>query len=314
VKLTKSVKVGFLATLALIIIYLGTNFLKGRTLFASSNTYHTIYEHCKGLNVASPVLLNGVSVGTVRKLQVLPHKGYSVLVTFDTKKDVKLTDATQARLASTSILGYKAIDLHLGEGKPLKNYDTVPGHVEQSMWGTIFESTMPALGDVQNISALTSQFIANLIANTDKINSIFSNLEDTTYRFKKTLHDNQHNFHIVSQNMSEVSSALAHGKDGVGPLLKNINQLMQGVEGVAWQELAMKFDSILSSVSKILNKMAQDHNSVSQLLDNDEFYTNLNQTLGDLDALLVDFKTRPWRYINFSVFGKKQSQQPTQRE
>ena len=313
-KLTKEVKVGLLATVALTTVYIGVNFLKGRSLFSSNNTYQAVYGNCKGLNIASSVLLNGVPVGTVRQLQILPNKEHSVLVTFETKKNIKLTDTTQAWLTSTSILGDKVIDLRLQEGNPLKNYDTVTGHVERSMLGDFFDGAMPTLGDVENVSALTSQFIANLIANTDKINSIFSNLENTTQRLSKTVSDNQKQIHRVSHNMAEVSSALADSKNGVRPLLKKLNQSMQSVESIEVQELAAKFDHILGSTSTILNKIGQGDNSFSRLLDNDGLYNNLNQTLSNLDALLVDFKARPWRYIKFSVFGKKQSQPQSQQE
>jgi phospholipid/cholesterol/gamma-HCH transport system substrate-binding protein len=36
-----------------------------------------------------------------------------------------------------------------------------------------------------------------------------------------------------------------------------------------------------------------------------ELYNHLNATMRDLDALLIDFKEHPKRYINVSVFGKK---------
>jgi phospholipid/cholesterol/gamma-HCH transport system substrate-binding protein len=304
VKLNKEVKVGLLAVVALTIFYLGFNFLKGKEVFSSNNSYYTIYDNCQGLSTSSPVLLNGMPVGRVKSLQILPHRAHNVLVAFETQRDIQLTDATQARLISPSLLGDKAIALLIKEGNPLKNYDTVPGKIEPSLGDTVIEGTLPALQDVQNISLLVNQFVANLIENTDRINSIFTNLEDTTRQLKETIDKNQHEFHTLSQNMSEVSSVLADRKDGVRPLLTKLNRLMEGVQGQEAEEILNKLNTILGSVGRMVEKTELKSNSLSRLLYDDHFYSNLNKTLGNLDKLVVDLKSHPWRYFNFSVFGR----------
>lgn len=303
-KIGQEVKVGLLATTALTIIYLGFNFLQGRAVFSSNNSYYTTYSNCKGLNTASPVLLNGMPVGRVRNMRILPDKEHNILVTFETAKDIRLTDTTTARLISPAFLGDKAIELLIKEGKPLKNYDTVPGQVEKGFGDTFTESALPAMQDVKDISLLAGQFVANLIENMDKINSIFSNLEETTRYLKQTISKNQQEFHTLSRNMSEVSSALADSKDGVKPFLTKLNQLMEEVEA---KELAEKLNYALGSVGKVLDETGQGKNSLGKLLYDDSFYNNLDKTLSNLDKLLIDLKIHPWRYVSFSVFGRKQN-------
>jgi len=314
VRLSKEVKVGLLATVALAIVYLGFNFLKGKEVLSSKNSYYTIYDNCQGLSSASPVLLNGMPVGRVRNLQILPNREHSVLVTFETQQDIKLTDTTKTRLISPSLLGGKAIALLIEEGNPLKNYDTVPGEIEQSLGDAFVEGTFPALKDAQNISLLANQFVANLIENTDRINNIFSSLEGAAQQLQQTINQNQHEFHTVSQNMSEVSSALVDSKNGVRPLLTKLNQLMEGVEGKEAKALAEKLDSILGSVGRMVEKTEKGSNSFSQLLYDDHFYNNLNQTLGNLDKVLIDLRAHPWRYINLSIFGKTQGRKKAKKE
>jgi phospholipid/cholesterol/gamma-HCH transport system substrate-binding protein len=314
VKLNKEVKVGLLAVVALTIFYLGFNFLQGKEIFSSNNSYYTIYDNCQGLSASSPVLLNGMPIGRVKSLQILSDREHNVLVTFETQKDIKLTDATQARLISSSLLGGKAIALLIKEGNPLKNYDTVPGKIEQSLGDTVIEGTLPALKDVQNLSLLANQFVANLIENTDRINIIFSNLEDTTRQLKETIDKNQHEFHTLSQNMSGVSSVLADRKNGVRPLLTKLNQLMEGVQGQEAGEILTKINALLNSVSRIVEKTELRSNSLSRLLYDDHFYNNLNKTLGNLDKLVVDLKSHPWRYFNFSVFGRTQGHEQAETE
>jgi phospholipid/cholesterol/gamma-HCH transport system substrate-binding protein len=306
VKLNKEVKVGLLAVVALTIFYLGFNFLQGKEIFSSNNSYYTIYDNCQGLSASSPVLLNGMPVGRVKSLQILSDREHNVLVTFEIQRDIKLTDATQARLISSSLLGGKAIALLIKEGNPLKNYDTVPGKIEQSLGDTVIEGTLPALKDVQNLSLLANQFVANLIENTGRIN--------TTRQLKETIDKNQHEFHTLSQNMSEISGVLADRKNGVRPLLTKLNQLVEGVQGQEAGEIPNKINALLNSVSRIVEKTELRSNSLSRLLYDDHFYNNLNKTLGNLDKLVVDLKSHPWRYFNFSVFGRTQGHEQAETE
>ncbi|MHA7877795.1 MAG: MlaD family protein [Bacteroidota bacterium] len=308
-KLNKEVKVGLLAIIALATVYLGINFLKGRVVFSLKNSYRTIYANSKGLNVASPVLLNGVSVGKVTKLQTLPDKGYNVLVTFETDKNIQLTNATEALLISASLFGEKAIELYIEPGDTLKNHDMVPGKIEQGFGGGLLKGTLPALQDIQKISLLANQFITNLIGNMDTINSIFSHLENTTQVLSQTASSSQQDFHLLSQNLIKISSALADNGSGVQPFLENLNRLMQGTQGKEVPALIAKLNHILSSAVKVLNKMEQENSSFGLLLEDDNLYHNLNEALGNLNAILVDLKRHPWRYINISLFGRKRVQE-----
>jgi phospholipid/cholesterol/gamma-HCH transport system substrate-binding protein len=45
--------------------------------------------------------------------------------------------------------------------------------------------------------------------------------------------------------------------------------------------------------------------TVGKLMTNDTLYQNLSNSLESLNLLLLDLKANPKRYVNFSVFGKK---------
>lgn len=313
-KIGKEVKVGLLATTALIIIYLGSNFLKGKELFSSHNIYYTTYSNSAGLRTSSPVLINGMTVGRVKNVQILHNKDHSVLVTLGIEKDIILTDATKAQLISRSLLGEKAIELLIEPGNPLKKFDTLPGKVEQSLSDTFMNSALPALSDAKGVSQLANQFLASLVENTDRINSILANLEVTARELRKTVKVNQEGVNQVTQNLTTFSDVLADSKNGVAPLLVKLNQLMEGLEGQEVKVAATKIDNILGSLEQVFNKPEEGQNNLSKLLYDEAFYHNLNKTLVNLDQLLVDWKTHPWRYISFSVFGKKQRHEEIERK
>jgi len=55
----------------------------------------------------------------------------------------------------------------------------------------------------------------------------------------------------------------------------------------------------------ILKNLEKGEGSAGKLLKSDSLYLSLNQTIRDLDRLLIDFRIQPKRYVNISVFGKK---------
>jgi phospholipid/cholesterol/gamma-HCH transport system substrate-binding protein len=50
--------------------------------------------------------------------------------------------------------------------------------------------------------------------------------------------------------------------------------------------------------------------SMGKLLKDDSLYSNINRSMADMDKLLIDFRLAPKRYLNFSVFGKKNTEPP----
>ena len=68
-KSKKLVYIGISAIVALIILIVGVNFLKGINLFHTSNYYFVSYESVTGLNISAPVTANGFKVGQVREMK-----------------------------------------------------------------------------------------------------------------------------------------------------------------------------------------------------------------------------------------------------
>ena len=49
----KEVKIGITGIIALVVLFLGINFLKGKNLFSSTSTYYIKFANAKGLSKSS---------------------------------------------------------------------------------------------------------------------------------------------------------------------------------------------------------------------------------------------------------------------
>lgn len=124
-KISREAKVGFMALLAIVMLYFGFHILKGSDVFSRTYKYHIVYDNIDGLTASNPVLLNGLNVGRVQEIKLLQNRGNHLLVTIDVQKGIVVPQGTGAVLADGGLLGGKVIHLAMGTGAPMKDGDTL---------------------------------------------------------------------------------------------------------------------------------------------------------------------------------------------
>jgi phospholipid/cholesterol/gamma-HCH transport system substrate-binding protein len=284
----KEIRVGLFAIFSFFVLYWGFNYLKGKSIFHKTNTYYTLYNDADGLSTANQVKLNGCPVGRIQNIQLLPGQDYKVLVTLSVDKSIKLTNTTIARLHSSGLLDGKAIDLLIREGHELQAKDTLLSEIIPSLAARFTQEALPTLKDAKAISLLTTRFMQNLVENTDRINTIFHNLEQTSQQLHYMVKNNQADLRIISQNVAHISSALSDEETGIKPLLSSLSMLVQEVESFEIGPMSERINTILAKMeSSTLNRV--------------------DRTLVDLNRLLIDIRRNPKRYVHFSIFGSNSS-------
>jgi phospholipid/cholesterol/gamma-HCH transport system substrate-binding protein len=64
-------------------------------------------------------------------------------------------------------------------------------------------------------------------------------------------------------------------------------------------------EKTLSNVDKIMNDVQSGKGSLGKMVKDDALYNNLEKTSKELELLLQDLRLNPTRYVNVSLFGKK---------
>ena len=85
-KINNETKIGILAVLAIAILILGFNFLKGKNLFDKSHKIHAVFASVQGLAASNPVTANGLQIGTVYDLKEKDRTLDSIVVTINLSK------------------------------------------------------------------------------------------------------------------------------------------------------------------------------------------------------------------------------------
>jgi phospholipid/cholesterol/gamma-HCH transport system substrate-binding protein len=304
VKFSKEVKVGLLAVIACTILYLGIGFLKGSDVFSPSNTYYAIYDDIEGLTVSNPVLINGLNVGRVNKIRILQDEGYQVLVELHVDKHLKLGQNTIAYLATSDILGSKAIVLDIGAVNiPKVDGDTLIARHRQSMADALAEKAGPLVESLDTVVHNVNEILVNFSGNSSKIYNTAANLEELSLEVRKITAENRKHLNDVLINLKQVTMALNDPNNGIGPIMTKMNVMADSLNKLEINKTLLRTEKTVAELQNILSDMNKGEGTVGKLLKNDSLYMNLNRSAEDLDKLLEDIRKNPKKYVNFSILS-----------
>jgi phospholipid/cholesterol/gamma-HCH transport system substrate-binding protein len=306
---SNELKVGFLALLAFLILYFGFNFLKGNDVFSSARIYYVEYENVDGLMVSNQVMVNGIEVGKVKKVEIQPAKANKILVTLRLSQDILIPDKTVAVLSDGALLGGKIIRLRL-EGKGNLPEDSfLKGETEVGVTALLKERAIPVIANADSLLVSFRQ-ISHKFDNTGTyLNTLLKTSNETVSNINGSVNgivtDNRANIAQISANMKILSSDLMETEKQLRPLLTKFNTVADSLNALKLGKTLKEVDATVLSLKKIVQGIERGEGSAGKLIKNDSLYLGLNKTLVDLDKLLLDFRLQPKRYIGISVFGKK---------
>jgi phospholipid/cholesterol/gamma-HCH transport system substrate-binding protein len=306
-KISKEVKVGFVAIFAIAMLVWGYNYLKGTNLFVESKIVYAVYPKVPGLAVSSPIIINGVQSGVVDDIYFHPNKSSTVVVKLNiTEVGIRIAKNSVADLISTDFMGGKAIGLKLGDGQvEIENGDTIQSHSEISVLQDFSEQMLPIKDKAENLMISMDTAVVKLTKTLESLNEMFSaqnkmNLTLALANLKTTL-----------EGFDELSRTLnATIKNKVDPALTNFSHVADSLKGLQMNQTLLKAQNALDGMSKVMDKINKGEGTMGKLMTNDSLYNNLTGASKEMEELLEDIKLHPKRY--FRILSKKEI--PYQKE
>jgi phospholipid/cholesterol/gamma-HCH transport system substrate-binding protein len=311
--ISKETKVGLLALISFVILYLGFNFLKGKDFFSPENQYTVIYDNVEGLTAANQVSLSGMKVGQVKQVELIA--GNKVKVTLSIRKDLPLPQGTKAVLSSDGLLGGKLVRLAMGKGdKVIENGGQLSPASETGITDLLKEQALPLLHNLDSL-ALSLRIVTKSFETTGaSVNSLVKNSDRTVSTLgtslNATIAENRNNLAGITANMKSLSGNLIETEKSLKPLIGKFNSIADSLNALKVSKALATTQKSLESLQRIMAGIEAGQGSAGKLLKDDSLYTNLNRSLADLDKLLIDFRLAPKRYVNVSIFGKKSTDPP----
>lgn len=336
-KISNEFKIGLMAIIVIALTFWGYKFLRGRNVLKHANDYYVRYTDIEQLALSSPVLIHGFSVGTVSAIN-LDEDMKTVIATLNLDRDVKIPKDAVAMIVSTSIMGGKAIDLRVSgpcsgdgcaepgsflEGRVKGLFDSLLDKGENGTLAKVKEN----IGDILNTlgDSLTSPNSNNEIAKTyTQLSALITHLSSITGTLDKSMGSYDRHLNNTLANVELITGAIAKNQDKIASSINHLESISKqfdeskvGTNAGALITDAQntvknlnatiaEADKSFTKLSSVMSDMQNGKGTLGKLLKDEGLYENLKSTSKNLNLLLQDFRLNPKRYVNVSVFGKKQ--------
>jgi phospholipid/cholesterol/gamma-HCH transport system substrate-binding protein len=293
----KELKVGLFVAMALVLLYFGVDYLRGKDFFETTHKYYAIYDNVDQLQKANPVLINGFAVGRVSNIKIMQNKNNKVLVELDIDSDIILGDSTRAILDS-DFLGTKSILLVVGRVTVPKNpKDTIHAEVAKNMLQTISSTAEPVADNLATTMRKLNTVLDNLASNSESLNEIFAKLKTTPDKINSTLMNSSARIDELTITLKTTTDHLNQTLIDLKPTVKNFQVFSDSLKRMELNKTLSKTQLTMSKLNETLAKLNNGDNTASKLLTEDSLYVNLNQLLLSLDTLAKNFNDNPSHFL-----------------
>ena len=306
-KISNEMKVGGTAIITIAVFVWLFNFLQGENIISRSAYYYAVYDRIDGLVESSPVEINGYKVGTVQSIDFL--KSGALIVKMNVDKDFALPVNSVAEITTASILAGMKMQLILGDGTSYySSGDTIHGRLAVSILDRLESEFVPLKDKVETmVISLDSVIVSiNDILNPEfktNLSGSMANLNSTTADISNILKSKEIELKATIDNISKFSKMLADNSVLMDSTFLNLKSISDTIASADLYSTVLNLKSGLEKTTILLDNLNKGKGTAGQLFTNDSLYTNLSSSLENLDALLIDLKANPKKYVHFSVFG-----------
>jgi len=319
--ISNETKVGSLTAIAIVMLILGVNFLKGKSLTGKDTRYSAVFDDIQGLAVGNPVVINGKEVGTIYKTDGGKDMR-RIAVTINMKEDVNIPEDAYA-VITKSLLGNVQLDLKLGNSNSYKkNGDTIKTVAPADFLGDAMKKLDPVLYQVTKavktldtlLGTVNSVFDPNTKNNIkgvmDNLNRTTAALAVSSASLQTMLNTQTGSIAKTMENLNSFTGTLKDNNDKFTQTMTNVQTTSEKFAKLDVEKTLTALNGSITELKSIVEKVNSDKGSLGLLMNDTKLYNNLNATSNKINLLLDDVRLHPKRYVNISVFGKKDKTGP----
>lgn len=303
-KLTREIKTAVLVIASILLFIWGYSFLKGRDLFTNYKTLLVEYDNVEELSASAPVTINGLAIGKVSKISINENTG-KLLVELQLKTDFPISKTSKAALYSPSLIGGKQIKIipNLEDKDPAEDGQMLTPVVELGLTESLGGKIEPIQQKLDKMLLNIDVLVTGLNNTLDKTTQ--ENLKKTIAELSQTMAQ----FHRASGSLNNI---LDTNKGQINGVVTNLNKMSGNFSRISDSlnkadlgKTVRNLNQALAKVDGLMNNLNSGKGTAGKLLNDDALYNNLAKTSKELELLLQDVRLYPTRYVNVSLFGKK---------
>lgn len=315
-KISNETKIGVLAVVAVAALILGFNFLKGSSLFQHTKKLYAVFDNVEGMELSNSVVIDGLQIGNVSAINESDKDlSRGIVVTITLKKDVHIPK-NSIGVINSGLISAASIVIDKGDDPQLlKDGDTLLTKQKSNLFSQVESSVNPVIlklgGTLTSLDSLIEQ-VGTMFDPRLKNNfsAIIASLAASTAQLQIMLNAQTGALAKSLKNVNDFTANLARNNDHVTHTLENVDKTTANLAAAKIPETVESLQSTINELKGMIGKMNSNNGSLGLLLNDKKLYQNLENTTRSLNTLLDDVRVHPKRYVNISVFGRKDKSGP----
>ncbi|MBT8337776.1 MAG: MCE family protein [Gemmatimonadetes bacterium] len=248
-----------------------------------------------GVRRGDPIQMRGVIIGRVSGFEMTPAG--RVALTLELYDDWRIPVGSTATLAEAGVFGGRTVEVMPGDGTTvLTEGDTIPG---DDAGGGIFE-TVENLG----VEAETVLERLEMLLDTATVRSVQGStreVEGLARDLRSVVAEQKDEIGRLTSTLARAAEGLERTADDAGPELASAAARADSLLA-SMEETTAQLDGVLATLDTVLGRMARGEGTLGRLSQDESLFVNTNTALENLNALLVDLRENPGRYLTIEIF------------
>lgn len=309
-KISNETKVGVITISALTILILGFNFLKGKDIFKKQRKIYAVFGDLGSLSKSNEVTINGYVIGNVSNLKARDKDISGIVATINLTQDVHIPRDSKAYI-STPLVGGSVIVIEKGTDSVfLQLGDTILTRRDNGILDDVRAQFAPTLTKVRN-SLDTLDMVLNNInrvlssENRDNIKQTLANLNAASNSLNGLLDNQTSALAKTLNNAEEFTENLKKNTENINKTISNAKTATEKLAALDIQPTIDALNELVGKLKSVATKIENKDGTLGALLNDKTLYNKLKDAILSAEILMDDLRTHPKRYVNLSIFGRK---------
>lgn len=291
--LSRNFWIGISCLIAIGMIYFGLNFLKGKNIFKKQNSYVAIFENVEGLNVSSPIFVNGFQIGIIKSISIYEQNPISFSIVFDLDGSYRIPKGSMMNYGA-DFLGASTANLIISDNKTefYKPGDTIQGVQKEGMMNNV-ERLMP------KAESILTQLDSGLVA----INKLFSDPMwlESLKKVSSTVNELNKTSKQANQAMATINKDLPEITQNLNSLSNNLNEITTEINAADLKKTLKSVDIVVENLKTLSEQLNSTNSTTGLLINSTEMHDSLTNTINTVTKLLEDIRQDPKKYLTVKV-------------
>ncbi|MDE6771742.1 MAG: MlaD family protein, partial [Muribaculaceae bacterium] len=294
---TREFVIGLSVILAIVVLYVGIDYLKGVNIFKPANFYVAEYKNVAGLELSAPVTVDGFKVGQVREINFNYANPGDIEVVLALNKELRIPEDSKAVIGS-GLLNGAYVEIKLGQSKKMIEVggriatETVP-----DMMASLSDELLPS---VQSILPKVDSLVLNLnrLVSDPALATSIQSLEGITHNLYQATGSLNG---IMGRDVPVMLRNTGRAMSNIDTITRNLNVLSAQLKSLPLASTMDNVEDITGNLSKFSRQLNNENSSLGRIMNDPELYERINKVTSDIDSLIIDIQKNPKRYISIKL-------------